>query len=567
MDYYKTFLNWRDGDDFDAVTRSELSEINDLKEIEDRFYKELEFGTGGLRGLMGAGTNRINIYTIGRATYGIGRYLIDLHGEDFCKASGVVIAYDTRNNSKTLADIAAKVLSSFNIPVYLNINACPTPELSFSVKKYNCMLGIVITASHNPKEYNGYKVYDANGCQVPPGIADVIYSYIKNAPDYANCLCRDKFNEQLIYQFDCEKEFVDSILMGIPNQLYEGEKEIKIVYTPLHGTGNRPVQRILKKAGFSCVVVCEQADDNGNFPTVITPNPEDQNALKCAISLAAQTKADVVMGTDPDCDRIGIAVKNEREYVLLTGNQIGALILDYLLQQDFVKEIDNPAVVSTIVSSDLGLSIASAHGITVFSTLTGFKYIGEKINQFENTENDECGNRKYSFLFGYEESYGFLFGTHARDKDAVSASLLIACMVEFYRKKGLTLVQRLDELYRTYGYYLDSLDSYVFTGKSGAECMRTMMNKLRNEPNIFDGVDNWIDYMCSQPSGYGTELLPCSNVVKYVFSDKSWIVFRPSGTEPKMKIYYCIKGDNRDLAQKKLANYKRKVQEIIDLFV
>lgn len=236
MDYYKTFLNWRDGDDFDAVTRSELSEINNLKEIEDRFYKELEFGTGGLRGLMGAGTNRINVYTIGRATYGIGRYLIDLHGENFCKASGVVIAYDTRNNSKKLADIAAKVLSSFNIPVYLNINACPTPELSFSVKKYNCMLGIVITASYNPKEYNGYKVYDANGCQVPPGIADVIYSYIKNAPDYANCLCRDKFNEQLIYQFDCEKEFVDSILMGIPNQLYEGEKEIKIVYTPLHGT-------------------------------------------------------------------------------------------------------------------------------------------------------------------------------------------------------------------------------------------------------------------------------------------------------------------------------------------
>lgn len=429
------------------------------------------------------------------------------------------------------------------------------------------MLGIVIAASHNPKEYNGYKVYDANGCQVPPGIADVIYSYIKSAPGYAECLCEYRFNEQLIYPFDCEKEFWDSILTCIPGYLYAGEKEIKIVYTPLHGTGNRPVQRILKKAGFPCVVVDEQADDNGDFPTVISPNPEDKNALKRAICLADQTKADVVMGTDPDCDRIGIAVRSMGEYVLLNGNQIGALILDYLLQQDFVKEIENLAVVNTIVSSDFGLRIASAHNITVFSTLTGFKYIGEKINQFEKNGNDKCCKIKYNFLFGYEESYGFLFGTHARDKDAVSAGLLIACMVEFYKRKNQTLVQRLDELYGIYGYYLDSLDSYVFSGKSGVTCMRTMMDKLRNASYVFDDVDKCIDYMLPQQSGYGVELLPCSNVIKYVFSDESWIVFRPSGTEPKMKIYYCIKGDDRAVTQQKLANYKGKLQEIINLFV
>lgn len=567
MDYYKTFLNWRDGGDFDAVTRSELSEINDLQEIEDRFYKELEFGTGGLRGVMGAGTNRINVYTIGRATYGIGRYLIDLHGETFCKTSGVVIAYDTRNNSKKLAGVAAKVLSSFCIPVYLNKNACPTPELSFSVKKYNYMLGIVITASHNPKEYNGYKVYDANGCQVTPKIADVIYSYIKSAPVYADCFCKHKFNEKLIYQFDCEKEFVDTILKSIPKNLYEGEKKIKIVYTPLHGTGNRPVQKVLKEAGFRCVVVEEQADDNGDFPTVISPNPEDKNALNKAIYLATQTKAEVVMGTDPDCDRIGIAVRNKNEYVLLNGNQIGVLILDYLLQQDFIKKIDNPAVINTVVTSDLGLKIASTHNVPVFSTLTGFKYIGEKINQFEKSENDKCGTEKYNFLFGYEESYGFLFGTHSRDKDAVSASLLIACMVVFYKKKEKTLVQRLDELYSMYGYYLDSLDSYVFTGKSGVTSMHAMMAKLRNNPHVFDDIDEFIDYMYPQKSGYADELLPCSDVIKYIFSDKSWIVFRPSGTEPKMKIYYCIKGIDRSEAQRKLAYYKGKVQEIINLFV
>lgn len=250
MDYYNTFLAWRDGCDFDATIRSELSEIHDLHEIEDRFYKELEFVTGGLRGLRGAGTNRINIYTVAKATYGIGRYLIDLYGEKHCKDSGVVIAYDTRNNSKKLAAVAAKVLSSFNIPVYLNENAFPTPELSFSVKKYNNVLGIVITASHNPKEYNGYKVYDANGCQIPPRIADVIYSYIKNAPNYIECFCECRFNEQLIYPFDCENEFVDNILISVPYNLYSGEKDTKIVYTPLHGTGKNPVQRILKKAGF-----------------------------------------------------------------------------------------------------------------------------------------------------------------------------------------------------------------------------------------------------------------------------------------------------------------------------
>lgn len=286
-----------------------------------------------------------------------------------------------------------------------------------------------------------------------------------------------------------------------------------------------------------------------------------------AIGLANQTEADVVMGTDPDCDRIGIAVRSMGNYKLLSGNQIGVLILDYLLQQSFVKRMDRPAVVSTIVSSDLGSKIASDHNITVFSTLTGFKYIGEKINQFENAKNKKKTEMTYDFLFGYEESYGFLFGTHARDKDAVSASLLIGSMVEFYKSKDQTLIDRLAELYRIYGYYLDSLDSYAFSGKNGAICMRAMMDKLRMNADCFPDVEKCVDYMLPQRSGYGEELLPCSDVIKFIFFDKSWIVFRPSGTEPKMKIYYCIKGDHHAAAKQKLAQYKSVVQEIINQFV
>ena len=407
---------------FDAQTRAELSSLDpvrDAAEIEDRFYRNLEFGTGGLRGVMGAGTNRMNKYTVGKATRGLGKYLIETFGADACRMRGVVVGYDTRNNSKDFADVTASVLSGMGIRVRVHSDARPTPQLSFSVKYFNAVAGVVITASHNPKEYNGYKVYDEFGCQLVPDKAERVIAYVNGIEDYSEISFDG--DSSLIAIVDVTDEFVNAVLRQSRYDNTVAKADLRVVYTPLHGTGNIPVSMVLARDGFTNVEKVEaQSVPDGDFPTVQSPNPEDRRALLMGIAQAEETDADIVLGTDPDCDRVGVAVKTDDGYKLLTGNQTGALLTDFVLSHTDMDAYRRPAIVKTVVTSELGAEIAKKHGITVFSTLTGFKYIGEKITQFEQAKlagDEECD---YDFLFGYEESYGYLAGTHARDKDAAA---------------------------------------------------------------------------------------------------------------------------------------------------
>ena len=370
MEYLKIFEMWRDDEFFDEETRAELSEITDKKEIEDRFYRELEFGTGGLRGIMGAGTNRMNKYTVGKATTGLGRYLIAQYGEKACADRGVAIGYDTRNNSKQFAAVSADILSGMGIKVYLFDDARPTPQLSFSVNYLHCLAGVVVTASHNPKEYNGYKVYDEYGCQLVPAQAKQVIGYVNGVADYHEISFVG--NDKLIENVNTTDAFVDAVLIQQRNQDRDCNANLKVVYTPLHGTGRIPVLMALEKSGFTQIdVVKEQEDGDGDFPTVVSPNPEDRRALEIGISKASQTGADIVLGTDPDSDRVGVAVKTEDGFRLMTGNQMGALLMDYVLNHTDISGLKHPAVVKTVVTSELGAEIARKKGFAVFSTLTG----------------------------------------------------------------------------------------------------------------------------------------------------------------------------------------------------
>ena len=524
---------------FDGETKNELSKITDEKEIEDRFYKELSFGTGGLRGIMGAGPNRMNKYTVARATQGYADYL----KSEFDGEISVTIAYDSRNNSRFFAETAAGVLAENNIKAYMFDKFMPTPVLSFAVRYLHSSGGIVITASHNPKEYNGYKIYDSRGCQLVPQIALAVTKKINAITDYQSVKIKDfdlcvKDGNTVILGDDVLNAFLSKVKK---QSLYENKSELKIVYTPLHGTGNIPVRKILE--GMNVSVVKEQELPDGNFSTVRSPNPEEKDALTLGIEQAKRENADLVLGTDPDCDRVGTAVLHGGEYISLTGNQMGALLVNFVLSQRKEKLKPNSVIVKTIVTGELGAKIAEDYSLSVDETLTGFKYIGEKINKYEDS-----GEKDY--VMGYEESYGYLVGTHARDKDAVVSSMLICQMASFYKNQGKTLIDALNEIYDKYGFYEDSLDTFILKGKDGAEKIKDIMTSLRQKgASLFDGlqtVKSFIDY------SVGVADLPKENVLKYVFEDGSWSAVRPSGTEPKLKVYYSVRGNGKADAAERL---------------
>ena len=548
MDIHEKYEYWLT---FDDNTKNELESIKDKKEIEDRFYKDLEFGTGGLRGIMGAGANRMNKYTVGKATKGLCEYLKN----EFAGEKSVVIAYDSRNNSKAFAECAAEVLCYNGIKTFLFEEIMPTPVLSFSVKYLNCNAGIVITASHNPKDYNGYKVYDKYGCQLVPQYTDKVISYINNVKDIKSVkhmnLNMALSNGYLTYIGD---EVLNSYISEVEKMaVYKEASDLKIVYTPLHGTGNIPVRKVLSGMSFDVSVVKEQAVADGNFTTVRSPNPEEKDALNMALEQAKRANADLVIGTDPDCDRVGVGVLHNREYTLLTGNQTGALLVDFYLK--FKKQSLNPksTLVKTIVTNDLGAEIARKNGLNVVETLTGFKYIGDQITKYEKTGENE-------FLIGYEESYGYLVGTYARDKDAVVASMLICEMAAYYKKNKMTLVDALNVLYSEYGFYLDALDSFVLKGKDGASRIKNIMSYFRaNKATVFPNITDVKDYS----TGIGD--LPKSNVLKFFLKGGSWIAVRPSGTEPKLKMYYSVRGIDSSTCERSLQNIRTIINGIMGM--
>lgn len=548
MDIHEKYEYWLT---FDDNTKNELESITDKKEIEDRFYKDLEFGTGGLRGIMGAGANRMNKYTVGKATKGLCEYLKN----EFSGEKSVVIAYDSRNNSKAFAECAAEVLCYNGIKTFLFEEIMPTPVLSFSVRYLNCNAGIVITASHNPKEYNGYKVYDEYGCQLVPQYADKVISYINNVKDIKSVkhmnLNMALSNGYLTYIGD---EVLNSYISEVEKMaVYKEASDLKIVYTPLHGTGNIPVRKVLSDMSFDVSVVKEQAVADGNFTTVRSPNPEEKDALNMALEQAKRANADLVIGTDPDCDRVGVGVLHNGEYTLLTGNQTGALLVDFYLK--FKKQSLNPksTLVKTIVTNDLGAEIARKNGLNVVETLTGFKYIGDQITKYEKTGENE-------FLIGYEESYGYLVGTYARDKDAVIASMLICEMAAYYKKNKMTLVDALNVLYSEYGFYLDALDSFVLKGKDGASRIKNIMSYFRaNKATVFPNITDVKDYS----TGIGD--LPKSNVLKFFLKGGSWIAVRPSGTEPKLKMYYSVRGIDSSTCERSLQNIRTIINGIMGM--
>ena len=533
---------------FDADTKNELVAISDEKEIEDRFYKDLEFGTGGLRGIMGAGPNRMNKYTIAKATKGYADYL----KSRFDGEISVAIAYDSRNNSQYFSQVAAGVLAANGIKVYIYNTLMPTPVLSFTAKYLGCNGGIVLTASHNPKEYNGYKIYDEKGCQLVPQYANQVIKFVNVVEDLQSVEIMD-YNEGVNNGIITEigDDVLDAFLKEVKKQsIYEGKSDIKIVYTALHGTGNIPVRKALE--GMNVSIVKSQELPDGNFSTVRSPNPEEKDALTLGIEQAKLENADLVLGTDPDCDRVGIAVLHNGEYVLMTGNQVGALLVDFVLSNRKDTLSEKSTLVKTIVTSEVGADIARSYGLNIVDTLTGFKYIGEQIGKYEVN-----GDRE--FVIGYEESYGYLIGTHARDKDAVVSSMLICQMAAYHKNNGRTLVDALNKIYAEYGFYLDALDTFVLKGKDGAEKIQSIMANMReNGRSLFENIKNVLDY------SKGIDDLPKENVLKYTFTDGSWIAVRPSGTEPKLKVYYSMCGETKEIAKDKLENIRAILKNVIE---
>lgn len=563
MEYIKNYEEWINNPYFDDETRQELMNIKgDNKEIEDRFYKNLEFGTGGLRGVIGAGTNRINDYTVRRATFGLANYILKKCGEDG-KQKGVVIAYDSRHKSAEFCLETAKTLAACGIKAYIFDSLRPTPELSFAVRYLGCIAGVVITASHNPPEYNGYKVYWTDGGQVCPVIASEIINEVNEVKEYSAIPTITK-NEAIenglleIIGNEVDNAFIEAVKTQVLRQdiIDKVGNDIKIFFTPIHGTGNVPIRTILKEVGFKNVeVIKEQELPDPNFSTVKYPNPEEKEVFNIAIEKAKKEGADIIIGTDPDCDRVGVVVKNtEGEYIVLNGNQVGSLLVNYVLEnlKNENKLPKNPTIVKTIVTSELGAVIAKSFGVESIDTLTGFKFIGEKIHEFENS------NEK-TFIMGYEESYGYLVGTHARDKDGVVASLLISEMAAFYYEKGMSLYEGLMDIYSRYGYFREELKSITLKGIDGMEKIKSIMNYFRNSNIESIGglkVNEIKDY------SKGVAGLPKSDVLKFILEDNSWLAIRPSGTEPKIKFYFGCNGKDKNTVDCKIDCI---INEIIEL--
>ena len=558
--YQNTYQEWLSSQYFDDETKNELLKIqNDEKEIEDRFYKNLEFGTGGLRGVIGAGTNRINKYTVRRATYGLANYILEKCGEEG-KTKGVVIAYDSRYKSEEFSTEAAKTLAACGIKAYIFDSLRPTPQLSFAVRHLGCVAGIVITASHNPPEYNGYKVYWTDGGQVCPHIAKEIITEVNKIEDYSKIPTTDS-NNKLIVTLDetVDTAFCDAVKKQVINQelINKVGKDIKIIFTPIHGTGNLPIRRVLSEVGFKNVsVVKEQEMPDSNFSTVSYPNPEEKEVFDIAIEMAKTDGADIIIGTDPDCDRVGVVVKdNDGEYIVLNGNQVGSLLVDYVMSNkvEEIKEMHNPMIVKTIVTSELGAEIAKSYNVGCVDTLTGFKFIGEKIHQYEE-------DKSATFVMGYEESYGYLVGTHARDKDGVVSALLISEMAAYYYDKNMTLYEGLQEVYKKYGYYREELQSITLKGIDGMEQIKSIMNTFRTS-----NIEEIAGIKVAQLKDYsqGIDNLPKSDVLKFILEDNSWIAVRPSGTEPKIKFYYGCNGAEKAVVDNKLEEIMKYVNDMV----
>ena len=574
MGYMENYKKWCEDTYFDEATRAELKAIegND-KEIQERFYKDLEFGTGGLRGIIGAGTNRLNIYTVSKATQGFANYIIK-QGEDAVK-KGVAIAFDSRRMSPEFAEITALVLNGNGIKTYIYPSLRPTPMLSFAVRELNCTGGVVITASHNPPEYNGYKVYWADGGQVPYPRDEAIIEEVNAVTDFHTIKTANKDEAVKAGLFNVIGEEVDeafdkNVLAQIVNpEIIKEQHDLKIVYTPIHGSGNKPVRRVLEKAGFENVtVVPEQELPDSEFTTVGYPNPENPAVFELAIKLAEKIDADIILGTDPDCDRVGAVVKTkDGSYTVLTGNMTGTLICNYICSQKAKLGTlpKNGALVSTIVSSEMTKAIAKKYNLAYFDVLTGFKYIGEKIKEFEQTGD-------YQYVFGFEESYGCLSGTYARDKDAVVASLLICEMAAYYKSRGMSLYDGLMELYDTYGVYKEIIHSITLKGIEGIENMKKIMDTLRKDaPSEIAGVkvtetrdyleDKIVDVATGKVSPTN---LPKSNVLYFTLADDTWFCVRPSDTEPKIKIYFGTKADTVENAEKKIATAQDGIMKVVN---
>ena len=542
MSYKAEYEKWLASDKVEESVKEELRAL-DEKEIEDRFYKELEFGTAGLRGIMGAGTNRMNNYVVRQVTQGLAFEIL----ESGVEKQGVVIAFDSRNNSDSFALECAKVLCANGIKTYLFDSLRPTPELSFALRHLGCARGIVITASHNPKEYNGYKVYGEDGGQLPPEVADMIVGYIEKT-DIFEDIKITQTPDYIEISEDVDKAYIEAVKaqsLGI-----KIPEDFKVVYTPLHGSGNKLVRRVLDEIGVKNVfVVPEQEQPDGNFPTVKSPNPENAEAFTLATEYAKAQNADIIFGTDPDSDRIGVVVKKaDGTFAVLNGNQTGALLCDFILR---TKKADGTlpnegAVIKTIVTTEMIRAITDSFGVETIDVLTGFKFIGEKIKEFETEGKFD------KYLFGLEESYGYLKGSYARDKDAVVASMLVAELAADLKLQGKTLYDGLMELYEKYGYFLESLETKTLTGIEGVEQIKSIMKKFREESLPLE-IEKMLDY------SEGIDGLPKSDVLKYFTKDGSWFAVRPSGTEPKIKFYFGVCGKTQAEAQSKMDAFKKAI--------
>ena len=573
MNYKQEYEKWCTDPYFDEATKQELNELKGNEtEIEDRFYRNLEFGTGGLRGVIGAGTNRMNIYTVRQATQGLANYIISQNGQK----KGVAIAHDSRRMSPEFARETALCLNANGIKTYLFESLRPTPELSFAVRELGCISGVVITASHNPREYNGYKVYWEDGAQITPPhdkniLAEVAkvteFSQVKSMPE-DDARAEGLFN---VIGTEFDDRYIEQLKAQSihPEIIKEAAKDMTIVYTPLHGTGNVPVRRVLRELGFEKVyVVKEQKEPDGNFPTVAYPNPEDEKAWTLALELAKEVDADIILATDPDADRLGVYAKDTKtgEYVSFTGNMSGMLIAEYILREKTKTGTmpENPALVETIVTTDMAKTIAKDYNVALIEVLTGFKYIGEQIKFFEE-------QNTYHYVFGLEESYGCLAGTYARDKDACVAVMMLCEVAAYYKLRGKTLWDAMIDMYEKYGYYKEGLATLTLKGIDGAEQIQKMMNNFRsNPPKEMGGfkvlaardykADKRIDLLTGEETDTG---LPCSNVLYYELEDQAWCCVRPSGTEPKIKFYFGVKGSSLEDAQNKLdAIHKEMVEDV-----
>lgn len=574
MDWKKQVEKWENYDELDKELKKELESLSE-KELEDAFYKNLEFGTGGMRGEIGVGTNRMNIYTVRKASAGLGAYV-----QSICenpKERSVVIAYDSRHKSKEFAMEAAKTLATMGIKTYVFDELRPTPELSFAVRHLKATAGIVITASHNPPEYNGYKVYGPDGGQLPPKQADMVIFYVNQIENELEIEVNEEEelrNQGLIQIIgkEVDEAYLKHLLTISENPHLGKTTNINIVYTPLHGTGNQLVRKGLQTLGYKNVhIVKEQEMPDPNFSTVKSPNPEELSAFELAIKKGKEVEADLLIATDPDADRLGIVVKDGQDnYIGLTGNQTGAILLHYILTQKQLKGTlpENGVLLKTIVTSELGRKIASSYGVETVDVLTGFKFIAEKMKEYEETN-------KYQFLFGYEESYGYLIGDFARDKDAVQAAILVAEVCAFYKEQGKSLYEALYDLYEQYGYYQEGLESITLKGKEGSEQIERIMESFRQSPLEKLGdqavviLEDYLQSKRTYQDGKTESIhLPKSNVLKYFLADESWICLRPSGTEPKIKFYFSVCDHSLEKSKEKLTTIKeqfmKKVENILN---